>query len=187
MHGPVAPLQPVVRPSSEVVLHVAARARVPQWLPWPLPTSWLVAGVAHAGDQRSGPRATALACTGPAPLGGPGEMLLVAEEPGVGLGARYAGIDGPDPGDIGDGRAPQAKVEASGHPTPLWLVPDSPDDRAVYVGEADGCWLWVVLWPASAGVLLVEDLRLVDLRDPGHPLDLPVGVLCDRLVEPPSR
>jgi hypothetical protein len=67
-------------------------------MPWPLPVGWLFTGVAYAGDDRHGGRATAVACSGPGPLGGMGELILVAEELGVGLGARYAGVDGPDPG-----------------------------------------------------------------------------------------
>jgi hypothetical protein len=182
-HGAVHPVQPVVQPRQEVVSKLAAHARVPVWVPWPLPRGWLVSGVASAGDDRSGPRGTAVACTGPAPLGGAGEMVLVAEEPGVGLGARYAGLAGPDPGSLPELGVPHAKVQAAGHPTPLWVL-DGPTDRAVYVGEALGHWLWVVLWPEAAGLMLLEDLALTDLRDPGHPLDLPFGALSSRLVDP---
>lgn len=68
-----------------------------------------------------------MACSGPGPLGGIGELLLVAEELGVGLGARYAGIDGPDPGPyINVSSPPHAKVVAAGRPTPLWHVTDTP-------------------------------------------------------------
>lgn len=48
-------------------------------------------GGASAGDERTGARATAVALAGPSPLGGPADLVLVAEEPGVGLGARLAG------------------------------------------------------------------------------------------------
>lgn len=48
-------------------------------------------------------------------------------------------------------------------------------ERAAFVGEAMGSWLWLILWPASAGVLLVEQLELLDLRDPGVQADLPFG------------
>ena len=30
--------------------------------------------------------------------------------------------------------------------------------RAVFAGEVKGLWLWVVLWPDTAGTLLVEPL-----------------------------
>ena len=179
-------MQPVSQPRIETVLHAAANARVPAWLPWPLPHGWVVSGLAHAGDDRIGSRATAVACTGPAPLGGPGDLVIVAEEPGVGLGARYAGLPGPDPGAALDRTPPHARVGVAGHDMPLWLVREVPDDRCAYVGEALGYWLWMVLWPAPAGVLLMEHIALVDLGDPGLLLDFPVGALSDRLLETPS-
>jgi hypothetical protein len=148
---------------------------------WPLPRGWVVTGVASAGDERIGTSAVAVACSGPAPLGGPGELLLVAEEPGVGLGAHFAGLAGPDAGGLDANTSPQAKLQAAGHPTALWWVP-APPDRAVYVGEAQGNWLWLVLWPASAGALLLERLILADLRDlTGEISLLPVGALTPRL------
>lgn len=151
------------------------------WLPWPLPDRWLVTGFAYAGDEHTGARACAVACSGPAPLGGPGEMVLVAEEPGVGLGATYAGLPGPDPGEGFGGGAPHAKLHIRGHPAPLWSI-DSGSDRAVFVGEAMGQWLWAVLWPAAAGVLFLERVELTDLRDAGHELDLPYGALSPRIA-----
>jgi hypothetical protein len=39
----------------------------------------------------------------------------------------------------------------------------------------------VVLWPDTAGVLLVEALPLRDLRDPGQDLDLPFGAASPHL------
>lgn len=180
-HGEVHPLQPVSRPSAEGLRGTRHAAGVPLWLPWPLPDRWLVTGFARAGDERSGARACALALSGPAPLGGPADMVLVAEEPGVGLGARYAGLVGPDPGE-GFGRGlPYAKMYAHGHPVPLWSV-QAGADRAAFAGEALACWLWVVLWPAHAGLLLLEYLELLDLRDAGH-LDIPYGALSPR-IEP---
>ena len=181
VHGDVLPFQPVVRPSTELLASVAKEAAVPVWLPWPLPRGWVLTGVAHVGDDRSGSRAVAVACSGPAPLGGMGEMVIVAEEPGLGLGARYAGIEGPDPGDT-PSSAPAAKVHSVGHPTALWCLP-APADRAAFVGEAQGNWLWVVLWPEAAGALLLEDLELADLRDVVSEVGLvPVGALSPRLT-----
>jgi hypothetical protein len=182
VHGAVLPLQPVVQPTADVVWHVASQALAPLWLPWPLPPGWLVTGVGHAGDERTGIRATVVACSGPNPLGGAGEMVLVAEELGVGLGARYAGLPGPDPGYGFDTRPPAAKVDAAGHPTPLWVI-DGTGDRAVFVGEARALWLWAVLWPDTAGHLLAEELALADVRDLGHEIDmLPFGALTPRLA-----
>jgi hypothetical protein len=138
-----------------------------------------MAGFAGAGDERTGVRACAVALTGPNPLGGPADMLVVAEEPGVGLGAGLAALDGVDPG-AGFATAPAVAVASFGnHDFPLWPV-DSPD-RAVFAGEIKGNWLWVVLWPDTAGVLLIEPLGLRDLRDPGQDLDLPFGAASLRL------
>jgi hypothetical protein len=184
VHGAVHPLQPVAHPTADVLHQVAVAAGVPVWLPWPLPKGWLVTGLAHAGDDRTGPRAVAVACTGPAPLGGACDLLLVAEEPGVGLGARYAGLESVDGGPVPDERAPDAKIHAAGHPTAVWGLP-SADDRAVYVGESHGCWLWAVLWPASDGFLLIDDFVLTDVRSAGPALDVPFGALSPRL-EPPA-
>jgi hypothetical protein len=176
-------MRPVARPSADCLEHLVRNARVPVWLPWPLPQGWLVTGFAYAGDERTGALATVVACSGPSPLGGAGELLLVAEEPGIGLGARYAGLPGPDPGDgLGVG-APHAKIEAAGHPTALWCL-DAPQ-AATYVGEAKGNWLWAVLWPESAGVLLLEDLHLRDLRSYQPLPDLPYGALSPRLTAEP--
>ncbi|MDI5963881.1 hypothetical protein POF50_013945 [Streptomyces sp. SL13] len=184
VHGAVQPVQPVVPPSVEALGVVAARSRVPVWMPWPLPVGWLFTGAASAGDDRAGGRASVIACSGPGPLGGAGEMLLIAEELGVGLGARYAGVPGPDPGPRMPPHAPaHAKVLAAGHPTALWNVPDAPDDRAVYAGEAFGLWLWAVIWPERAGMLLYEDIVLADVREAGPEVDLlPCGALSPRLL-----
>jgi hypothetical protein len=179
-HGPVPPLQPVVRPSEDCLRHLQSLAVAPIWLPWPLPTGWLVTGYAHAGDERSGSVAIVVGCSGPAPLGGPGDLLVVAESPGVGLGAWLAGLAGPDPGDGFDAGPAHAKVHVAGHPTPLWSV-DAGPELAAYVGEAKATWLWVLLWPATTGVLLVEDLGLRDLRS-APPIDIPYGALMPRLA-----
>lgn len=81
-----------------------------------------------------------------------GELLLVAEELGVGLGARYAGIEGPDPGlHLDVDSAPDAKVHAAGRPTPLWHVKNAPSDRAVFAGEARGCGSGRSCGPSSRG------------------------------------
>jgi len=183
-HGAVHPLQPVVPPSVEALGVVVNRARVPVWMPWPLPVGWLFTGVASAGDDRSGGRATAVACSGPAPLGGPGELLLIAEELGIGLGARYAGIPGPDPGaHISLGGPAVTKVLAAGRPTPLWHVEGAPADRAVFAGEAFGLWLWAVVWPEQSGLMMYEELILTDLREAGAEVELvPCGALSPRLL-----
>lgn len=153
-----------------------SRAALPLWCPWPLPQGWTVTGVGWAGDNRVGVRATVVACTGPEPFGdGPADLVFVAEEPGVGLGTRYAGTTGPDPGlllhqalaEPGPGHPehiPHAKIRVAGHPTPLWPV-GCRTDRSAYVGEARGNWLYAIAWPASAGHLLAEEVMLQDLTE----------------------
>jgi hypothetical protein len=174
----------VVPPSIEALAVAVARSQVPVWMPWPLPVGWLYTGIAHAGDDLSGARATAVACSGPGPLGGFGELVLVAEELGVGLGARYAGIPGPDPGDsLAIDRPADAKLLAAGRPTPMWHVTGTPDDRAVFVGEALGLWIWAVAWPERSGMLMYDELVLTDLRDAGAELELlPCGALSPRIL-----
>jgi hypothetical protein len=67
----------------------------------------------------------------------------------------------------------------------LWLVnPDGqagPGGCAAFAGEVGGGWVWVVFWPDSAGVMLVESLTLRDLRESEQQLDLPFGALSTHL------
>lgn len=180
LHGVVHPVQPILPPGPGVLSSVVARSQVPLWLPWPMPHHWALGGVAYAGDHHSGARSTVVAAGGPSPFGGDCDLMLIAEEMGVGLGARFAGLPGPDPGPIFEDTAAHAKVYAAGRPTPMWSVPDT-GDRAVFVGEARGMWIWLILWPAIAGALLYEDLVLTDLRDAGGELaSLPYGSLSPR-------
>lgn len=178
-HGVICPLRPAYRPSPEGLRALLSDVRVPAWLPWPLPVGWLVTGFAGAGDERSGTRGCVVALSGPNPVGGLGEMLLVSEEMGIGLGAWLAGLPGQDPGEGFAAGQPDALVRFAHHEFPLWHV-EAPG-RAAFAGEILGNWLWVVLWPDTAGVLLVEALSLRDLRDPGQDLDLPFGAASPRL------
>ncbi|MCA1824755.1 MAG: DUF6758 family protein [Mycobacteriales bacterium] len=179
-HGDVHPFRVAPLPSSKVMTDLAAHARVPVWVPWPLPLDWTVTGVASAGDERTGARATLVACSGPAPKGGPADVLFIAEEPGVGLGARFAGLAATDPGGTPEG-PPDVKVEAAGHPTALWRTA-SGEDRAALAGEAKALWLWAVVWPDSAASALLDGINLHDLREAAHPsLDLVFGAPSPRL------
>jgi hypothetical protein len=175
LHGAVFPLRTGYSPDSDGLRGLLLDAAVPVWLPWPLPTGWLVAGFAGAGNSR----ACVVALSGPDPVGGLGDMLLISEEPGVGLGARFAGITGPDPGEGFATGSPHAFVSFGNHEFPLWQV--AAPDLAAFAGEVLGNWLWIVLWPHTAGMLLVEALSLRDLRDPGQDLDLPFGPRSARL------
>lgn len=170
--GPVTPLRAHERISLDIVGSVTAAAadqEFPVWCPWPLLAGWVVSGVAWAGDERTGVSATVIACTGPSPLtDGPADLLLVAEEPGVGLGAWLAGVPGPDPGpgfsELTATAEAHAKVRVAGRPTPLWAL-DTPEDRSAYAGEASGRWLWVIAFPAPAGYLLTERIEIHDLAE----------------------
>ena len=41
---------------------------------------------------------------------------------------------------------------------PMWSLPVS--DRAAYVGEASGLWLWAIAWPVGEWMVVHDDLRL---------------------------
>src|SRR5712691_4728519 len=122
LHGEVHPLRSPLTPSGDGLRGLLRDARMPVWVPWPLPSSWLVTGFAGAGDDRTGTRACVVALSGPNPVGGPGEMLLISEELGVGLGAYCAGRDGFDPGAGFPDCSPHAQVEFGKHEFPLWHV-----------------------------------------------------------------
>jgi hypothetical protein len=182
--GDVPPLRVAHHNNAEIMKSVIntiaggtppGREPVPLWCTWPLLRDWTVTGVAWAGDDHAGVRASVLACSGPAPLGGgPADLVIVAEEPGVGLGNRFAGLPGTDPGPelvreltqtataAGEPVNAHAKIKVDGHPTPLWSVPAA-DGRSAYVGEARGMWLYAIAWPAHAGYVLAEDVVLHDL------------------------
>jgi uncharacterized protein DUF6758 len=139
--------------------------RIPLWCPWPLPQGFTVTGIGWAGDVDGGVQATAVACSGPTPLrDGPADILLVAEEPGVGLGNRLAGLAGSDPAVDSSFETAHARVKADGRDTPMWTIGD-PTDRVAYVGEARGRWLYAIAWPPDAGYVLSEHIVLQDLSD----------------------
>ena len=184
VHGAVAPLHPAMVGSDEALRQLGTRSHVPIWLPWPLPLGWLVSGIRHAGDEHSGPVATVLACSGPNPLTVDlddlsADLMLVAEQPGVGLGARLAGLEGLDPGGRIIGGAPGLKLVAAGHDTPLWAV--DVDGVSAFVGEAAGVWLWALTWPGTAAAVLLEQFELRDACDTDNLFDLPYGALSPRL------
>ena len=190
LHGHVAPLHCPAHISADIVEAVRDRVlvgddeAVPVWCPWPLARGWTVTGIAWAGDERTGPRATAVCVTGPAPLSdGPADVVFVAEQPGVGLGPALAGSAGPDPGPAFTAAVQQspapAKVRVSGHPTPLWPVESQPD-RSAYAGEARGVWLYAITWPAPAGYVLAESIVLHDLAV-SVPSELVFGAPSGRL------
>lgn len=185
-HGDCLPFFTAPVPSAAALDRLRGFAKVPVWVPQPLPTGWCVSAVGWAGDERTGARATAIACCGPAPLGGAAEAVFIAEEPGAGLAARLAGLPA---GGLRAGDGPgEAKLSAAHHPTPLWALPADGGDRVGYAGEGKGVWLCLVFWPCNASLMLIEHVLLADLRElPPGPSDYPglvFGAPSGRLSSP---
>jgi hypothetical protein len=72
------------------------------------------------------------------------------------------------------------RVRIASQSVPLWTVSTSTStvelDRAVLAGEAGGRWLWIVLRPASAMLLLRDDWILRDVSGLGPTLvEMPIG------------
>jgi len=180
-HGVVPPLWRCAGADYEQLAdHLLRAGSLPTLVPWPLAAGWAITDfgcVARPGSEGQAAYAT---CTGPSELEGVVEVTLITEEPGVGLGARCSGILRTDPGpEVGDG-PPSAKVRLDGHPISLWPVSTSDADvafdRSVFAGEACGRWLWLVLRPASAALLLGDEWILLDLAGLGPSLvDVPFG------------
>ena len=159
--------------------HLTLAAAFPTYLPWPLSPGWHVTDFAVVGAH-DGAVATVTCCSGTSELDGAVDVLVVSEEPGTGVGARCAGVPGAHPGaEVGEG-PPTAHVRVGTHEVALWAVStaqaDADFDRVVLVGEAEGRWLWIVLRPASALLLLRDDWILRDVSVAGPQLvELPFG------------
>lgn len=180
-HGPTAPLwRPPEATYEDFADHLRRTPTFPTYLPWPLGPGWRVSDFALVGEESQDAVATLTCASGVSALDGPVEVLVVAEEPGVGLGARCAGTSAADPGEeIGRG-SPDVRVRIGYQSVPLWTVSTSASDdrfdRSVIAGEAYGRWLWIVLRPASAILLLRDDWILKDVSGLGPPLvELPFG------------
>ncbi|MDQ3616307.1 MAG: hypothetical protein M3393_06745 [Actinomycetota bacterium] len=180
-HAVITPLwRPSVASYEAMAEHLRKCDTFPTLLPWPLSPGWSVTDFGCVGSPGEEVRATAASCAGASDLDGVVELSVISEEPGVGLGARCAGVDSTDPGDeVGDG-PPHAKVRLDGHPISLWSVStcesDQTFDRSVLAGEAHGRWLWLVLRPAAAALLLNDEWILLDVSQLGPELvDLPFG------------
>ena len=72
----------------------------------------------------------------------------------MGLGAAFAGLDGPDPGEGFDAGPPQRQDRGARPPDARCGAWAGAPDRAVYAGEALGNWLWAIAWPTEAGCLI---------------------------------
>jgi hypothetical protein len=179
-HGEIMPLwRPDVADYASFAELVGRVGDLPTYLPWPMSPGW---SIADFGCVASADRATATVTTtvGSSDLDGPVEVTIVSEDTGVGLGARCAGTAYDDPGEqVGHG--PHAiRVRAGGRTVPLWSVDPRDDDdllaKAVFAGEADGRWLWLVVRPASAALLLRDEWLLADVTGFGpEALEMPFG------------
>jgi hypothetical protein len=49
-----------------------------------------------------------------------------------------------------------------------------------------GSWLWAVIWPATAGLLMYDDVSLIDLRDGLGDIDVGFGSISPRLTAQPD-
>ncbi len=145
--------------------HLARTPGFPTYLPWPLAAGWRIADFGAAGEPGR-VLATLTELHGMSQDDGSVRLTVVAEEPGCGLGARVAGTVHSDPGaQIGE-RPADARIKVGTSAVPLWTVSThdaSHDlDRSVLAGEADGRWLWLVLRPASALLLMQSPWRFAD-------------------------
>jgi hypothetical protein len=161
--------------------HLRLARPLPTWLPWPLPPGWLVTDFGCVAAKEGPARATFASCSGPSDRDGTVELTVVTEEPGVGVGARIGAVVHSDPGrETCDGAAP-ARLRLDLTSVPVWPVSTSEEDgdtldRAVLVGEVFGRWLWAVLRPASAALLVRELPSLQDLSELGPELlTMPFG------------
>jgi hypothetical protein len=191
-HGPTAVLlRPDEASYDGFVEALAAAGDLPTYLPWPMSPGWSVTDFAVVSRPAPGAdaRATMTCTSGTSALDGPVDVFVVTEESGTGLGARCAGSSHLDPGpEIGIG-PPMVKVRIGSQSVPMWpvstvsasqaggdVVVDRELDRSVVAGEALGRWLWIVLRPASAMLLLRDEWILRDVSGIGPPLvEMPFG------------
>jgi hypothetical protein len=180
LHGSVRPLlRPQVADYTSFAELVGRVEELPTYLPWPMSPGWTIAdfGCVSAPDRAV---ATVTTTVGASDLDGPVQVTVVTEEPGVGLGARCAGTTHDDPGhQVGVGM-PAIRVRAGGRSVPMWAVDARDDDdvlaRSVFAGEADGRWLWLVIRPAAAALLLRDEWLLADVTGFGpEALEMPFG------------
>jgi hypothetical protein len=160
--------------------HLNVTRQFPTYLPWPMSPGWSVTDFACVGNGTDRARATLTCTSGTSELDGPVDVMVVAEEAGTGLGARCASSRYDDPGPEIGHRPPTARVRIDRQTVSLWDVSTSASDgefdRSVVAGEAAGRWLWIVLRPASALLLLRDDWILRDVSHVGPQLvELPFG------------
>ena len=195
MHGPIDPLWRPEEADYDSFAELVGRIDdIPTYLPWPMSPGWSIADFGCVGSADR-VRATVTTTVGTSDLDGEVEVTIVSEDPGIGLGARCAGTSYDDPGPQISNGPPSIRVRAGGRTVPMWLVEDTGGSasfereltvadltahdvlaRAVFAGEADGRWLWLVMRPASAALLLHDDWLLADVTGFGpEALEMPFG------------
>jgi hypothetical protein len=179
-HGQVSPLwRPDVAGYASFAELVGRVRDLPIYLPWPMSPGWSIADFGCVASERRA-LATVTTTAGTSDLDGPVEVTIVSEDTGVGLGARCAGTPYDDPGEqVGHGQH-SIHVRAGGRTVPMWDVDPRDDDdllaKSVFAGEADGRWLWLVIRPASAALLLRDEWLLADVTGFGpEALEMPFG------------
>lgn len=189
LHGATSPLWRSARSEyDDLVAHLTLARPLPTWLPWPVPPGWHLTDFGCVATPGSPATAVFTTCSGLSEPDGVVEVTVVSEEPGVGLGARVAQVTHTDPGREAVVGAPAARIRVDEAAVRLWPVPTpvselaaptteaSVLDRSVLVGEAAGRWLWLVLRPAPAALLLHPKWLLHDIAGLGPALvDLPFG------------
>jgi hypothetical protein len=178
-HGSVDPLwRPAEASYDAFVAHLERAGDFPTLLPWPLGPGWHVSGFGVVGEEGDDAHATVTVCSGSSAADGPVDVLVVTEEPGTGVGARVARLGSETPGDVAQD-PPLTRVWVEQVSVPMWPVstsaapaaPGQPElDRFVLVGETSGRWLWLVIRPASAMLLLRDEWILRDASALGPPL-----------------
>ena len=180
-HGVVVPLwRPATATYEAFAEHLQRAGDFPTFLPWPLSPGWSIADFGCVAPPGGQARATVTSCVGNSDLDGVVEVTVVSEEAGVGLGSRVAGTTQSDPGLEVRTTRPVVKVRLEGYSVPLWLVSTPPTghelDRTVFAGEAQGRWLWFVMRPASAALLLHDEWLIADVAGFGPELvEAPFG------------
>jgi hypothetical protein len=189
LHGATTPLWRTKRSEyDDLVAHLQLARPLPTWLPWPVPPGWHLTDFGCVATPGTDATAVVTSCSGLSEPDGVVEVTVVSEEPGVGLGARVAQVTHTDPGREAVVGAAAARIRVDEATVPLWPVPttvtelaapateESVLDRSVLVGEAGGRWLWLVLRPAPAALLLHPKWLLHDVSALGPALvDLPFG------------
>ncbi len=180
MHGTIHPLWRPDAAGYDTFAELVGRADdLPTYLPGPMSPGWSISDFGCVASEDKA-YATVTTTVGTSDLDGPVEVTVISEDPGVGLGSRCAGTAYDDPGEqIGLGQH-AIHVRAGGRAVPMWTVDSSIDDdlfaKSVFAGEADGRWLWLVIRPASAALLLRDEWLLADVTGFGpEALEMPFG------------